>query len=155
MKPANSSPWYETLQQLFNISQLSVEPLFEYYQPIVSWLLQEKDNECFGWGEQWPLAVQATLPIPRCGMTMDNDRTAVEQELIRAKSYLASYEQTAQSIYEDQARKRWLFLTNMVDHNRKLYIEAEVVKRLFDAEQAALVVASNFNFSLLASEKEV
>ncbi|KRX52995.1 Propionyl-CoA carboxylase alpha chain, mitochondrial [Trichinella sp. T9] len=156
MKPANSSPWFEILEQLFNISQLSVEPIFEYYQPIVSWLEQEeeggKNDECFGWGEQWPSAVEKTLPIPRCGITMDDDTTdGAEQELIRAENYLASYEQRAQSVYEDYARKRWLFLTDMVDHNRKLYVEAEIVKRLFDAEQASLVLSGNFNFSSLAS----
>jgi peptidyl-dipeptidase A len=71
----SSKPWPEALKQIAGIERMDAGALVEYFKPLMDWLNETntRNNECYGWGQDWPDFYD--LPEPRCGKYMYDDVT--------------------------------------------------------------------------------
>lgn len=53
MKMGFSKPWPEAMTLITGQSKMSVQPLMEYFQPLIEWLEEEnkKNGDTLGWPE--------------------------------------------------------------------------------------------------------
>ncbi len=123
MKIGSSVPWPETLEKITGCKSMSASALVEYFQPLIDWLKKENENDCFGWGYQWPSTW--ALPLPRC-----------PAEQPTAKEWLEEYNQNASRMYNYKLRMQWNFETNITDENQKLADSATTKKIVFDQQSA-------------------
>jgi len=52
----NSKPWRQLMREMTGSPELDASAIVEYFQPLTDWLHAEnvKNNECYGWGAEWP-----------------------------------------------------------------------------------------------------
>ena len=51
MTLGSSLPWPEALEQITGSPDMSVQPLIDYFQPLLDWLEQENQGQPVGWDE--------------------------------------------------------------------------------------------------------
>lgn len=66
----SSLPWPEAMKVMTGQPLMSAKSLLNYFKPLHTWLQKNNFGECFGWDEEWPDYVAATLPQPRCNKTV-------------------------------------------------------------------------------------
>uniref|UniRef100_A0A8B9KXZ1 Angiotensin-converting enzyme n=1 Tax=Astyanax mexicanus TaxID=7994 RepID=A0A8B9KXZ1_ASTMX len=74
MKLGFSKPWPEAMTMITGQPQMSVQPLMEYFQPLITWLEQEnaKNGDVLGWPEySWMLTTVIISPVNFLGLSVD------------------------------------------------------------------------------------
>ncbi|KAM9006207.1 angiotensin-converting enzyme isoform X2 [Sarcophilus harrisii] len=111
-----SRSWQEILKGLTGTETLDAGPLLEYFQPLISWLQQQNQNngEVLGWPEfDW------RPPVPD-GYPEGIDKLTDEAE---AEKFLEEYDRLGQGIMNAYVEASWAYNTNITEENSKIMLE--------------------------------
>ncbi|XP_076856780.1 angiotensin-converting enzyme isoform X2 [Brachyhypopomus gauderio] len=91
MKLGFSKPWPEAMEMITGQANMSVEPLMEYFQPLITWLKQEnqKNGDVLGWPDySWmpPTSkvevVEELSPVNFLGLSVNESAAAAGQWIL-------------------------------------------------------------------------
>lgn len=127
-------PWKEALQIVTGQSSMNASAILTYFQPLMTWLQQQNQGQCFGWGVKWP--ANFNLSTPRCNATMPN----LTQ---KTKIWLQSYNIAAGKVYHDKVMSDWIWEKNLTTYNQQMADNNATAAAMFDQAEAA--IAKQFN----------
>ncbi|KAM4622364.1 angiotensin-converting enzyme [Discoglossus pictus] len=116
LRQGSSKTWQEILKNMTNTDKMDVGPLLEYFSPVTQWLMEQnqKNNETLGWPEfEW------RPPVPD-GYPGDIEKNANERE---AEDFLATYNSTAEEVWNSYTEASWAYNTNITEHNKQVMLD--------------------------------
>ena len=98
LKLGSSLPWPDALEKLTGSRQMSVDPLLEYFKPLMDWLKENVDESEQGWDDY------------QCSHVTEGDQL---------NGWLKQYESEASQQYYEQSLAEWAFNTNITDETQE------------------------------------
>ena len=92
LRLGSSKPWPEALKQMTGTSHMDVEPLVEYFQPLLDWLEIQNAGHPTGWTEECP-----------------------QQELVEAAQWLQDFDKKFEEIRVESTFADWNYTSNITD----------------------------------------
>ncbi|KFD67136.1 hypothetical protein M514_07445 [Trichuris suis] len=134
----SSVHWSKALKMVTGHHAISVEPLLDYFKPLLEFLEERNNNKsnCYGWGFRWPLDVDQTLPKPRCDEHMDWPFDQAQKEELRLNDFLKTNDLKMQAAYQQSAKAEWRYLLSKTDLNEKLMMKAAANRVALENQQA-------------------
>ncbi|CDW53617.1 angiotensin converting enzyme [Trichuris trichiura] len=138
LRLGSSVHWSKALKMVASREAISVQPLLDYFKPLLEFLNETNNNKsnCYGWGFRWPLDVDQTLPKPRCDEHMDWPFDQVRKEELRLNDFLRTNEIKMQAAYQQAAKAEWRYVVSKTDLNEKLMMDAVAERIALENEQA-------------------
>lgn len=110
LQSGSSKPWEEVLEGALGTRKMDARSLMSYFQPIITWLEEQNQNETLGWPDfNW------VPPIPE-GYPEDIDKIADETQ---AKAFLAEYNSTAEVVWNAYTEASWTYNTDINEGNKQ------------------------------------
>lgn len=148
MKLGASVPWPVAMTTMTGQPEMSIEPMKEYFKPLMDWLKleNEKAGDCYGWGyDKWPSNIMDQLSTPRCPKTFDN-----ANETETARKWLEIFNIEAEKYFYETTVAQWAYNTNITDANLKNEIQHETNLSMF--QQKSAKIAAKFNTAIITNE---
>ncbi|XP_033759589.1 uncharacterized protein LOC117341835 [Pecten maximus] len=128
LKLGSSEPWQVAMEAITGQRSMSVEPIIDYFQPLIDWLSVQNEGKQFGWMEK--------CQQPRSNLIKD-------EEL--AKLWLADYNKQAEPRHQRVSELEWNFLHQIGSSPVKLDME-EAQEDLAEFNNEVWLNASRFDW---------
>lgn len=96
LKLGSSKPWPDAMEAITGQRSMSVEPLIEYFQPLIDWLAQQNAGKPIGWSNK--------CQQPRSSLIKDEDQ---------ARQWMESYNRQAKQKVDSVSELNWKYMHNV------------------------------------------
>lgn len=100
LKLGSSQPWQHAMEKLTGQRKMDVEPLIEYFKPLLEWLKVQNQNETGGWMEECPSFLEKV-------------------DMESAKKWLQENNEAAQRERSKEGEVEWTYATNITEENSR------------------------------------